>query len=127
MIATKVSGGHLGAASMPEACEQSLRNLGTDRIDLYQIHWPSRTVAIAESVAALERLREQGKIRFIGISNFGLLDIDDLVAAGHAEANQLLYSLLARTIEDEVVPTCIANDLSILCYSPLAQGLLTGK
>lgn len=127
LIATKVSGQHLAASHLQEACEQSLRRLNTDTIDLYQIHWPSRTIPLGETMEALEKLRDEGKIRAIGVSNFGPLDMDDLASTGHVESNQLLYSLLARMIEDQVVPKCLEHRLSILCYSPLAQGILTGR
>jgi len=127
LIASKVAQQHLNKQDVVTACERSLRNLGTDYIDLYQVHWPSREVPIAETIEALERLRDQGKIRDIGVSNFGPRDMDELTAAGRVESNQLLYSLLARMIEHEAVPRCVREDVSVLCYSPLAQGLLTGK
>ncbi|NLE46593.1 MAG: aldo/keto reductase [Chloroflexi bacterium] len=127
IIATKVSGNHLSAEGVVLACERSLKLLRTDTIDLYQIHWPSRQIPLAETLRALQRLREQGKIRAIGVCNFGLLDLKDLVDLGGAESNQLPYSLLWRGIEHELQPRCQDVGMGILCYSPLAQGLLTGK
>jgi len=127
IIATKVSSSHLSAAEVQRACERSLQRLGTDYLDLYQIHWPSRTVALDETLEALERLREQGKVRAVGVCNFGVEDLAALLKAGRAETNQLPYSLLWRAIEYEIRPRCIEAGLGILCYSPLAQGLLTGK
>jgi myo-inositol catabolism protein IolS len=127
VIATKVSKGHLAPDDVIEACEGSLRRLQTDVIDLYQIHWPSREVPISETFPALEKLREQGKVRAIGMSNFGVGDLTDLLAVGHCQADQLPYSLLWRAIEYEIRPKCIEEDIGILCYSPLMQGLLTGK
>lgn len=127
VIATKVSRAHLSADEVRLACEHSLRRLRTDYIDLYQIHWPSRTVPLAETLAALERLREQGKVRAIGVCNFGVGDLADLLASGQTAANQLPYSLLWRAIEYEIQPKCVAEGIAILCYSTLAQGLLTGK
>ncbi|NOZ26428.1 MAG: aldo/keto reductase, partial [Chloroflexi bacterium] len=103
------------------------RRLNTDYIDLYQIHWPSREVPIEETMEALERLREQGKIRAIGVSNFGPQDMADLLAVGRCETNQLPYSLLWRAIEYEIVPQCLEHEIGLLCYSPLVHGLLTGK
>lgn len=98
VIASKVGSEHLAADQVIRAGEGSLRRLRTDYIDLYQIHWPSRTVPLAETMAALERLRQQGKVRAIGVSNFGLGDLGDLLAIGRPETNQLPYSLLWRAI-----------------------------
>jgi len=127
IIASKVSNSNLRPNDIIAACERSLRRLQTDYIDLYQIHWPSREVPLADSMGTLERLKEQGKIRAIGVSNFGVGDMADLVAVGHAETNQLPYGLLARSIEYEIVPACLEHQMGILCYMPLMQGLLSGK
>jgi aryl-alcohol dehydrogenase-like predicted oxidoreductase len=127
VIATKVSKGNLAPEDVIEACEGSLRRLQTDVIDLYQIHWPSREVPISETFPALVKLYEQGKIRAIGMSNFAIGDLTDLLAIGHCQTNQLPYSLLWRAIEHEILPRCIEEDIGILCYSPLMQGLLTGR
>lgn len=127
VIASKVSGARLAPADLRQACEDSLRRLKTDFIDLYQIHWPSRTVPLADSIGALEELRREGKIRAIGVSNFGMLDMADFQGHGRFESNQLCYSLLFRGIETDIRDKCAADKVSILCYSPLCQGLLTGK
>lgn len=127
IIASKVSSGHLSRAALLAACEASLRRLRTDYIDLYQVHWPSRTVPLAETMDAMAELRAQGKIRAIGVCNFASRDMDELLALGGCATNQLPYSLLARAIEYEVQPKCVAHGIGILPYSPLAQGLLTGK
>ncbi|MFZ5919196.1 MAG: aldo/keto reductase [Chloroflexota bacterium] len=127
LIATKVSRANLSAAEVQRACEDSLRRLQTDHIDLYQIHWPSRSVPLAETLGTLERLREQGKVRAVGVCNFGPGDLSDLLALGQPAANQLPYSLLWRAIEYEIQPRCVEAGIGILCYSALAQGLLTGK
>jgi myo-inositol catabolism protein IolS len=127
VIATKVSRSNQSPEEVLRACEHSLRRLRTDYIDLYQIHWPSRSVPLAETVGALERLREQGKVRAIGVCNFGVRDLSDLMAIGWAETNQLPYSLLWRAIEYEIRQKCMDEGIGILCYSSLAQGLLTGK
>ena len=128
VIASKV---HLGppphAEQIRSACDASLKRLGTDCIDLYQIHWPRPHMDIAEVLATLEELKAAGKIRAAGVSNFGTSYLGDLLAAGCVESNQLCYSLLWRPIEHAVQPMCAANGMSILCYSPLTQGLLTGK
>ena len=127
VVATKVSGGHLSVDGIPKACDASLARLGTDYIDLYQIHWPSREVPLPETLGALERLRQAGKVRAVGVSNFGPGDMADLLSAGRAEANQLPYSLLWRAIEFEIAPKCVKSDVGILSYSSLMQGLLAGK
>ena len=127
VIATKVSANHLRPDDLFAACEQSLRNLQTDYVDLYQIHWPNHEVPLAESVGALIRLREQGKIRAIGVSNFGVGDLSDLVDLTACSSDQLPYSLLWRVIEPEIRPLCEAHDVGIICYSPLAQGLLADR
>jgi len=127
VIATKVGRANLSKEEVRRACEASLQRLRTDYVDLYQIHWPSRTVPLAETMEALERLREQGKVRAIGVCNFGVQDLSDISANGWAESNQLPYSLLWRAIEFELRQRCADEGIGILCYSALAQGLLTGK
>jgi myo-inositol catabolism protein IolS len=127
VIATKVSRSNLSPQGVREACEASLRRLRTDTIDLYQIHWPSRSVPLEETLGALERLREQGVVRAIGVCNFGVRDLSELLRIRRVETNQLPYSLLWRAIEFEIRGKCVDEGLGILCYSPLVQGLLTGK
>ena len=127
VIATKVSAAHLAPDDLIAACEQSLQNLQTDYIDLYQIHWPNWEIPLADTVGALGRLKEQGKIRAIGVSNFAVRDLSDMLALGECETDQLPFSLLWRVIEREVQPLCVANSVGLICYSPLAQGLLTGR
>ncbi len=130
IIASKVHESHLAGEQVVAACEASLKRLGTDFIDLYQVHWPLRDVPWDETFNALRQLKEQGKIRHIGLSNFGAEDLHDLVVIGSAtgvSSNQLIYNLLARAIEYAVLPSCVERDIGVLCYSPLAQGLLTGK
>jgi len=127
VIATKVSRSHLSGDEVREACERSLRRLQTDTIDLYQVHWPSRTVPLDETMEALEKLREQGKVRAVGVCNSGVGDLSDLLKVGRTETNQLPYSLLWRAVEYQIRQKCVDERIGILCYSPLAQGLLTGK
>jgi aryl-alcohol dehydrogenase-like predicted oxidoreductase len=127
VIATKATPAHLSRAGVREACEGSLRRLQTDYIDLYQIHWPSRTIPLEETVPALEGLREQGKVRALGVSNFGVEDLAAYASVGRCETNQLPYSLLWRAVEHEIAPACADRNVGILCYSPLFQGLLAGK
>ncbi len=126
-IATKVSRQHLAEPDLIQACENSLRRLRTDCIDLYQVHWPNHNIPFGETAGVLEKLRQEGKIRFWGVSNFGRADLTEALGVSHPEVDQLPYSLLWRIVEHEIAPICVANEVSIICYSPLAQGLLTGK
>ena len=127
VIASKVSGANLAPADLRAACERSLERLDTDYIDLYQIHWPNHDVPLAETMGELGMLRDEGKIRAIGVCNFGVGDMGDLLEIGTVATNQLPYSLLWRAIEYGIVQQSIDNNIGILCYSPLMQGLLTGK
>lgn len=127
VIATKVLGKNLSAKAMVSACEQSLKNLQTDYIDLYQIHWPNWDIPLDETAEALSQLKTQGKIRAIGVCNFGVQDLSELLALGPCETNQLPYSLLWRPIEHEILPLCRTRDVGLICYSPLMQGVLTGR
>jgi aryl-alcohol dehydrogenase-like predicted oxidoreductase len=127
VIATKVSASHLSKAELPKACERSLDRLKTDYIDYYQIHWPNPDIPIAESMEALEKLREQGKVRAIGVCNFGVQQLSDLLQVGRCETNQLSYSLIWRALEVEIGPLCAEHDIGILCWGPLSEALLTGK
>lgn len=127
IIASKYLGAHAAPEDLRASCENSLRRLGTDVIDLYQLHWPSREVSSAEQMETLLRLREEGKVREIGVCNCGVRDMADMCASGPVVSNQLPYNLLWRAIEFEIIDACAENGLAILPYSPLMQGLLTGK
>ena len=127
IIATKVSSNHLTADDVAAACERSLRRLRTDVIDLYQVHWPNPDVPMAETVGALQRLKTQGKVRSIGVSNFGVTQLEEFAARTLPVTNQVCYSMLFRAVEYAIQPACVSARVGILCYSPLAQGLLTGK
>lgn len=127
IIATKVSPNHLAAPDVVAACEQSLQNLQTDYIDLYLIHWPNWEIPLDETVGALERLQQDGKIRAIGVCNFGPQDLTDILALHPIVTDQLPYSLLWRVIEREILPVCRQHDVGLMCYSPLSQGLLAGR
>jgi aryl-alcohol dehydrogenase-like predicted oxidoreductase len=101
--------------------------LGTDYIDLYQIHWPDNTTPIEEAMEAFQILLDQGKIRAAGVSNYSL---EQMKRAGHVvelSSNQVPYSMVNRDIESEIVPWCMENQCAVLAYSPLQRGLLTGK
>ncbi|MDS3859663.1 aldo/keto reductase [Thermosynechococcaceae cyanobacterium BACA0444] len=132
VYATKVFANHLRYAEVIRACHRSLKNLNTDYIDLYQIHWPagsfnSDLVPISETMAALLELQKQGKIRAIGVSNFSRQQLEEAMACGRIECIQPPYSLFWRWVEADIQPYCIEHNLTIMAYSALAQGLLTGR
>src|SRR5690606_16344663 len=108
-------------------CEQSLKRLGTDYIDLYQIHWPDSTTPISETFEAVSRLIEQGKVRYAGVCNYSSTQMAEAEQTVNLVSNQVPFSMVNRSIEVETVPYCIGHDKSILAYSPLQRGLLTGK
>ena len=124
VIATKIA---LGSDEVENRCDRSLRKLGTNYIDYYQIHWPNWEIPIEETLAALERLLQKGKVRAVGVSNFGRRDLSELLEVSGVEADQLPYSLLWRTIEHKIQPLCLERGVGLICYMPLAQGLLTGR
>ena len=132
IYATKVFPNHLKYNQVIEACDRSLKNLQTDYIDLYQIHWPSGNfksefVPIEETMKALNKLKEQGKILAIGVSNFSLEQLVEASQYSRIDSLQPPYSLFWRKVEKDLQPYCVENNISILSYSSLAQGLLTGK
>jgi aryl-alcohol dehydrogenase-like predicted oxidoreductase len=106
VIASKVSEQHLAPADLRQACHNSLRRLQTDSIDLYQIHWPNREVPWPDTWSTLQQLQQEGKIRAIGISNFGPGDLADLTNIGQPVTNQVPYSLLFRAVEFAIAPAC---------------------
>jgi aryl-alcohol dehydrogenase-like predicted oxidoreductase len=132
VYATKVFPNHLKYEQVFKACHQSLKDLGTDYIDLYQIHWPSGSfgsekVPIEETMKAMNELKQQGKIRAIGVSNFSREQIEEATQFGQIDSLQPPYSLFWRHVEAEAMPYCAENDITIWAYSPMAQGFLTGK
>ncbi|SNR54496.1 aldo/keto reductase [Hymenobacter mucosus] len=114
-------------ASIIKECEDSLRRLGTDYIDLYQIHWPDKTTPIPETMEAVQRLIEQGKVRAAGVSNYSVDQMKEAETVLNLASNQVPYSMVRRDIEKDVVPYCLENNKAILAYSPMQLGLLTGK
>jgi aryl-alcohol dehydrogenase-like predicted oxidoreductase len=118
---------YAGKESIIYECEQSLKRLGTDYIDLYQIHWPDSTTPINETFEAVSRLIEQGKVRFAGVCNYNAQQIEEAEKTLELVSDQIPFSMVNRGVEEETVPYCIKNNKSILAYSPLERGLLTGK
>ena len=127
VIATKVSANNLRPEDVKSHCEASLQRMQTDYIDLYQIHWPNHDVDVADTMSALLELQQDGKIRAIGVSNFGVVDLSEVLEYGTVVTDQLPYNLLWRAIEFEIQPLCVARDVGLICYSPLAQGVLAGR
>ena len=115
-------------ARLPKACEASLRRLGTDRLDLYLLHWRG-SVPLAETVEAMERLVAAGKIRHWGVSNFDAGDMDDLLEAGGTAcaSNQILYNLSRRGPEFDLLPWLARRGIPAMAYSPVEQGRLLSK
>ena len=131
-LASKVFSNHLRYDQVLDACDRTLKNLQTDYLDLYQIHWPagsfgSELVPVAETMRALNVLKDQGKIRAIGVSNFSLVQLAEASQYGRIDSLQPPYSLFWRQIEPEITRYCVDRQITILAYSSLAQGLLTGK
>jgi aryl-alcohol dehydrogenase-like predicted oxidoreductase len=110
-----------------QECEDSLRRLGTDYIDLYQIHWPDPTTPIEETMEAVALLIQQGKVRYAGVCNYNVEQMTEAAKYINLVSNQVKYSMVAREIEKELVPYLIKNNQSVLAYSPMERGLLTGK
>ena len=131
-LLSKVFSNHLAYDQVINACNRSLKNLGTDYLDLYQIHWPpgsfrAKPIPMEETMRALMALKDQGKIRAIGVSNFSLDQLKEICALGPVESLQPPYSLFWRHVEPDTLAWCQSNQVTILAYSPMAQGLLTGK
>jgi aryl-alcohol dehydrogenase-like predicted oxidoreductase len=110
-----------------QECEDCLRRLKTDYIDLFQIHWPDLTTPISETFEAVLRLIEQGKVRGAGVCNYNSKQIDEALQTIQLASNQVPYSMVFRDIEKEVIPQALEKGLGIIPYSPLQRGLLTGK
>jgi len=129
-LATKVSGDHLRADAVLRAAEGSLRLLGTDVIDLYQIHWPNARVPIKETMQAMETLVDRGQVRYIGVSNFSLRELraaQEAMTKYPIVANQVLYNLNCRDIERDLLPYCQQHQITILAYTPLDDGRLATR
>ena len=124
-IATKVSSENLRHDDLLEACEGSLRRLGTSYIDLYQVHWPNPSIPIRETMGALEKLVYEGKVRFIGVSNFSVQETEEAREAltkNELASNQVEYSLANRRVESDILPYCAKEKVSLIAYSPLNRG-----
>lgn len=128
-IVSKVLPHHATRRGTVNACEDSLRRLGTDYLDMYLLHWPG-SVPLEETVEAFDALLRAGKIRYWGVSNFDTPDMEELLAlpGGNAVAtNQVLYNLTRRGVEFDLMPWCRQRKLPMMAYSPLEQGRLLGN
>lgn len=115
--------------SVMRECEASLRRLGTDHIDLYQLHWPDTGAhaPVAETMRAFDDLVRQGKVRYVGVSNFDVPLLKEALAVRHVDSLQPPYSMFNRDVEAEVLPFCRESGIGVVAYSPLASGLLGGR
>lgn len=114
-------------ANIIKEVEESLIRLGTDYIDLLQVHWPESTTPIEETMLAMEELIKQGKIRAAGVCNYDVAQLTEAAKTIKLASNQVSYSMLNRAIEKDVVPYVLENNMGIIAYSPMERGLLTGK
>jgi aryl-alcohol dehydrogenase-like predicted oxidoreductase len=115
------------ATFLRDGVEKSLRHLGVEAIDLYQVHWPHHDTPFEETGAALQQLKDEGKIRHVGVSNFSPAEMEELSRTVEVETDQPPYNLFNRGIEEEVLPWCREQDVGVLVYGPLSHGLLSGR
>jgi aryl-alcohol dehydrogenase-like predicted oxidoreductase len=121
----RVPGQNLKSASIRKECEDSLRRLGVDMIDLYQVHWPVEE-DIEEAWETLAKLQSEEKVRYIGVSNYNVAQMKKCMAIAPVSSLQPPYSLISRDYEKEVLPYCLENNIGVIVYSPMGSGLLTG-
>ncbi|HAL46645.1 MAG: aldo/keto reductase [SAR202 cluster bacterium] len=126
-LATKLSGSDHSREHIDRAIENSLKTMGTDHVDLYQLHSPQPQWPIEETMSNLLRLRDQGKIRFIGISNYSAEQTVEAVQYGPIHSSQPRYHMFGREPEESILPACLENGIGVIPHSVLAKGLLTGR
>ena len=114
-------------SSILKEIDLSLKRLRTDRIDLYQVHWPDSAVTQEETIETLLELQDKGKIRYFGVSNYSIEELNACMNVAQISSLQTQYSLLERSNDNEIIPFCREHHIGILAYSPLASGVLTGK
>jgi len=127
ILATKVLDSHLRYDQVLRAADESLRRLSVDCINLYQIHWPNHSIPIADTMRAMEELVDAGKVRYVGVSNFSTRELREAQGAMTRYpivSNQVLYNLNSRRIEEELLPYCQEHHITIIAYTPLADGSL---
>ncbi len=126
-LCTKVSPDHFHYDDVIRACERSLRKLGRKRIDLYQLHWPNTSVPIGETMRAMEKLVDDGKIRYIGVSNFSMdevIEAQESMKKYELVSDQVEYNILSRSVEGGLTDFCRYERMTVIAYSPLARGIL---
>ena len=124
-VASKVSPSHFGYDDLLRSARKSLERLRVKQMDLYQLHWPNPRTPITETMRAMEKLMQDGMVRHIGVSNFSIAQMRDAQAALSREeiaSNQVEYSLVDRSVEEEILPYCQREKLTLIAYSPLGQG-----
>ncbi len=124
-VATKVWPSNLHYDDVIRACDASLKRLGLKQVDLYQIHWPNKTIPIEETMAAMEKLVDDGKIRYIGLSNFSakeMQEAQDTLKRNTVVSNQVEYSVLVRDVEKELLAACKKEHVTLIAYSPFGNG-----
>ena len=129
-VATKVSAENLSYERVMRSCDASLRRLNTNYIDLYQVHWPNPRIPITETMKAMEKLVEEGKVRHIGVSNFSVeqtRQAQESLSKNSLASNQVEYNLMERSIEEDLLPFCEREKVTVIAYSPLARGQLAGS
>ncbi len=119
--------GDISPASIRRECEGSLRRLGTDHLDLYQIHWPDGKTPETEAWQTMAQLQKEGKVRYIGVSNFDVPMLEACQKIAPIQSLQPPYSMLIREIEAQILPFCEKNGIGVVAYSPMQTGLLSGK
>jgi diketogulonate reductase-like aldo/keto reductase len=128
-IATKVSPANLSHDDVLRSCEASLKRLKTKYVDLYQVHWPNTRIPIRDTMKAMEKLAEDGKVREIGVSNFSVQqtrEAQQALSKKTLASNQVEYSLVERSIEEDLLAYCMKEHVTIIAYSPLARGHIPG-
>lgn len=128
-IATKVSKENLGYDDVLGAAQRSLKRLRTSYIDLYQLHQANPLIPIRETMKAMEQLVQEGKVRYIGVSNFDvnqMREAEEALSRAEISSNQVCYNLIQREIQRDILPYCASRQVSVIAYSPLAIGLLSG-
>jgi len=126
-IASKVSPEHLACDDVLRACEGSLKRLGIDALDLYQVHWPNPAIPLQETLSALQRLQDEGMVRAIGLSNFPPASLESALGLAPIVSNQVEYSLFDRSVEADLLPACQRRGVALIAYSPLDKGSLAAK
>jgi aryl-alcohol dehydrogenase-like predicted oxidoreductase len=115
------------SARLRQEIEGSLRRLGTDFIDLYQVHWPDTRTPLAETAALMAEFQREGKARALGVSNFSVAQMQEFRAVAPLASDQPPYNIFDRGIDEAILPWCAANGIAVLCYSPLCRSLLGGR